>query len=260
MSKNNNNPEANLTLIGHLVELRNRIMKALLAILVVFLSLIYFANDIYEIVSKPIRDQLPEGTTMIATDITSTFFAPFKLTLVVSFFLAMPIVLGQVWRFIAPGLYDHEKKYAIPLLILSVLLFYGGIAFAHFIIFPLIMNFFVMASPENVTVTPDIAQYLTIALKLFFAFGLAFEIPIATMLMIWTGVTTVQDLSKKRPYVILGCFVFGMLLTPPDPFSQSMLAIPMWMLFELGLLFGRLTGKRKPEEDDSNNKEISAQE
>lgn len=242
--------EGNLTLIGHLVELRNRLLKSILAILVVFLSLIYFANDIYEIVSKPIRDQLPEGTTMIATDITSTFFAPFKLTLVVSFFLAMPVVLGQVWRFIAPGLYDHEKKLAIPLLVLSVLLFYGGIAFAHFVIFPLMMNFFVLASPENVTVTPDIAQYLTIALKLFFAFGIAFEIPIATMLLIWSGVITVKELGKKRPYVILFCFVFGMLLTPPDPFSQSMLAVPMWLLFELGLLFGRLKVKSRKQHDE----------
>lgn len=238
-------PEGNLTLIGHLVELRDRVMKSLLAILVVFLSLIYFANDIYELVAKPIRDQLPEGTTMIATDVTSTFFAPFKLTMVVAFFLAMPVVLGQIWRFIAPGLYAHERKFAVPLLILSVLLFYAGIAFAHFVIFPLIMNFFVMASPENVTVTPDIAQYLSIALKLFFAFGLAFEIPIATMLLILSGVTTVKDLASKRPYVILFCFVFGMMLTPPDPFSQSMLAIPMWMLFEMGLLMSRLFKVRK---------------
>ena len=249
--------EGNLTLIGHLVELRNRIMKSLLAILVVFLSLIYFANDIYELVAKPIRDQLPEGTTMIATDVTSTFFAPFKLTLVVAFFLAMPVVLGQIWRFIAPGLYEHERKYALPLLVLSVILFYAGIAFAHFVIFPLIMNFFVMASPENVTVTPDIAQYLAIALKLFFAFGLAFEIPIATMILVIAGVTTVQDLSAKRPYVILFCFVFGMLLTPPDPFSQSMLAIPMWMLFEMGLLMSRLFKPRKSrdEYDDSDPEE-----
>ncbi|MGB3622096.1 twin-arginine translocase subunit TatC [Ketobacter sp. MCCC 1A13808] len=245
--------DSNLTLIGHLVELRQRVMKSLLAILIVFLALIYFSNDIYELVSKPIRDQLPAGTTMIATDITSTFFAPFKLTLVVAFFLAMPVVLGQAWRFIAPGLYDHERKYAVPLLAMSVLLFYGGIAFAHFVIFPLIMNFFVLASPENVTVAPDIASYLTIALKLFFAFGLAFEIPIATMLLIWSGITDVQDLSKKRPYVILFCFVFGMLLTPPDPFSQSMLAIPMWLLFEVGLLLGRVVKKRGNESGNEND-------
>lgn len=243
-------PEANLTLIGHLVELRDRIMKSLLAILVAFLGLIYFANDIYELVAKPIRDQLPEGTTMIATDVTSTFFAPFKLTMVVAFFLAMPVILAQIWRFIAPGLYAHERKYALPLLVLSVLLFYAGIAFAHFVIFPLIMNFFVMASPDNVTVTPDIAQYLSIALKLFFAFGLAFEIPIATIVLILSGAISVKDLSAKRPYVILFCFVFGMLLTPPDPFSQSMLALPMWMLFEVGLLIGRLIKRNKPAEED----------
>lgn len=237
-----------LTLIDHLVELRGRIIKSLLAVIIIFLGLIYFANDIYEIVSQPIRDQLPEGTTMIATDITSTFFAPFKLTLVVSFFLAIPVVLSQAWRFIAPGLYDHEKKYAIPLLLLSVSLFYSGIAFAHYVIFPLIMKFFVLASPENVTVAPDIASYLTIALKLFFAFGLAFEIPIATMLIIWSGITTAKDLAKKRPYVILGCFLFGMLLTPPDPFSQSMLALPMWLLFELGLLFGHVIKRRSKQE------------
>ena len=165
----------------------------------------------------------------------------------------MPVVLGQVWRFIAPGLYSHERKYALPLLVMSVLLFYAGIAFAHFVIFPLIMNFFVMASPENVTVTPDIAQYLSIALKLFFAFGLAFEIPIATMILVIAGVTTVKDLSAKRPYVILFCFVFGMLLTPPDPFSQSMLAIPMWMLFEFGLLMSRLFKPRKRESDDGRD-------
>ena len=255
MSKQNQHADkgANLTLIGHLVELRDRIMKSLLAILVMFVSLIYFANDIYELVAKPIRDQLPEGTTMIATDITSTFFAPFKLTLVVAFFLAMPVVLAQIWRFIAPGLYAHERKFALPLLVLSVLLFYSGIAFAHFVIFPLIMNFFVMASPENVTVTPDIAQYLSIALKLFFAFGLAFEIPIATIILILSGVTTVKDLSSKRPYVILFCFVFGMLLTPPDPFSQSMLALPMWMLFEVGLLIGRLIKRNKPEDDEEKS-------
>ncbi len=237
-------PSDQLTLIGHLVELRDRILKSILAIAVIFISLIYFANDIYELVAKPIRDQLPEGSTMIATDITSTFFAPFKLTLVVSFFLAMPVLLAQAWRFIAPGLYDHEKRYAIPLLVVSVLLFYSGIAFAHFVIFPLIMQFFVLASPENVVVSPDISSYLNIALKLFFAFGAAFEIPVATLLLIWSGITNVKDLSAKRPYVILFCFVFGMLLTPPDPFSQSMLAIPMWLLFELGLLFGRLIGTR----------------
>ena len=256
MNQSSNNPaprdEPSLTLIGHLVELRNRILYALIATLVVFLCLVAFANDIYQWVAKPIMEQLPEGTTMIATDITATFFAPFKLTLIVSLFIAMPIVLAQAWRFVAPGLYEHEKKYALPVLVVSVLLFYAGIAFAHFVIFPVIMKFFVLASPDNVMVAPDISSYLNIALKLFFAFGVAFEIPIATLVLIWTGVTTTQKLSDKRPYVILFCFVFGMLLTPPDPVSQSMLALPMWGLFELGLLFGRFITKRPTEESESN--------
>lgn len=244
-------PTTHMPLIEHLVELRSRVMRALAAMLVVFCGLVYFANDIYEIVSKPIRDQLPEGTTMIATDITATFFAPIKLTLVVAFFLAMPVVLHQAWKFVSPGLYAHEKKFAIPLLIISVLLFYSGIAFAHFVIFPVIMQFFTMTGPESVTVTPDISSYLAIALKLFFAFGLAFEIPVFTMLLIWSGITTVKDLSEKRPYVIVGCFIFGMLLTPPDPFSQSMLAIPMCLLFEFGLLMGRLIGKRQAPDEEA---------
>src|SRR3990167_779486 len=239
-------PNTHMPLIEHLIELRARLIRSLAAFVVLFCGLVYFANDIYEIVSKPIRDQLPEGTTMIATDITATFFAPFKLTLVVALFLAMPVVLHHIWRFVSPGLYAHEKKVAIPMLTASVLLFYGGIAFAHFIIFPVIMQFFVLAGPDSVVVTPDITQYLSIALKLFFAFGLAFEIPVFTMLLIWSGVTSVKDLSEKRPYVIVFCFVFGMFLTPPDPFSQTLLAVPMCLLFELGLLFGRMVDK-KPE-------------
>ena len=191
---------------------------------------------------------------MIATDITATFFAPFKLTLVVSLFLAMPFILHQFWKFVSPGLYAHEKKFALPVLFLSVVLFYSGIAFAHFVIFPLVMKFFTTIGPEFVSVTPDITQYLAIALKLFFAFGLAFEIPVITMLLIWSGATTVESLSSKRPYILVGCFVFGMLLTPPDPFSQSMLAIPMWMLFEVGLLFGRI-GYRKRTDSEDNDKE-----
>lgn len=242
-------PTTHMPLIAHLVELRQRIMYALLAMLVVFCGLVYFANDIYEIVSKPIRDQLPAGTTMIATDITATFFAPIKLTMVVAFFLAMPVVLHQVWRFVSPGLYAHEKKFAIPLLAISVVLFYAGVAFAHLAIFPIMMQFFVMTGPESVTLTPDISAYLSIALKLFFAFGLAFEIPVFTVLLIWSGIVSVDDLREKRPYVIVFCFIFGMLLTPPDPFSQSMLAIPMCLLFECGLLMGRLI-KRTPTEED----------
>ncbi|HVL01261.1 MAG TPA: twin-arginine translocase subunit TatC [Dongiaceae bacterium] len=248
MSENRNTPDdpgTHLPLIEHLIELRSRLLKSILAISAIFLGLMYYSNDIYEIVSKPIREQLPAGTHMIATDVTATFFAPFKLTLVVAFFLAMPVVLHQAWRFISPGLYAKEKKLAIPMLIMSIILFYGGIAFAHFVIFPLIMQFFVMSSPESVVVTPDITQYLSVALKLFFAFGLAFEIPVAVMLLIWSGLTTVKDLAAKRRYVIVINFIIGMLLTPPDPFSQSLLAVPMCLLFELGLLFGRLVDRSR---------------
>ncbi|MCG8313382.1 MAG: twin-arginine translocase subunit TatC [Pseudomonadales bacterium] len=252
--------EANMPLIEHLVELRDRILKALMLTLVIFAGLFYFANDIYNFVSLPIREQLPEGTTMIATDITATFFAPFKLTLVVAIFLAMPFILHQFWKFVSPGLYAHEKKLALPVLFLSVILFYSGIAFAHFVIFPLVMKFFTTIGPEFVSVTPDISQYLGIALKLFFAFGLAFEIPVVTMVLIWSGVASVETLSKQRPYIVVGCFIFGMLLTPPDPFSQSMLAIPMWMLFEVGLLFGRLGGKSKKNIDtEQTDKELEEQ-
>ncbi len=252
MPEKDSNNEANMPLIEHLVELRDRILRALLATLFIFLGLFYFANDIYYFVSLPIREQLPEGTTMIATDITATFFAPFKLTLVVAIFLAMPVILHQFWKFISPGLYAHEKKLAIPVLLLSVILFYSGIAFSHYVIFPLVMKFFTTIGPEFVSVTPDISQYLSIALKLFFAFGLAFEIPVITMVLIWSGVASVESLSSKRPYIVVGCFVFGMLLTPPDPFSQSMLAIPMWMLFEVGLLFGRIGRKKKKEAEETS--------
>lgn len=234
------NTDASMPLFDHLIELRTRLIKVLATIFVIFLSLFYFANSIYSWVSKPIRDQLPEGTTMIATEVTSTFFAPFKLTLAVAALLAIPVILHQIWRFISPGLYANEKRLAIPLLISSIALFYLGVAFAYYVVFPLIMAFFASVGPEEVQLTPDINQYLTIALKLFFAFGVAFEIPVATLLLIWSGATSVDSLKEKRPYVIVFCFIFGMLLTPPDIISQTLLALPMWLLFELGILFGSL--------------------
>lgn len=248
---------AQMTLIEHLVELRQRLMVSVLAILVIFLGLFYFANDIYFLVSKPIRDVLPEGGSMIATEVTSPFFAPFKLTLVVSLFLAMPVVLHQFWKFISPGLYAHERKIMIPLLMSSILLFYGGIAFAYFVVFPLIMQFFTSIGPQDVLITPDINQYLNIALKLFFAFGVAFEIPIATLLLIWSGVVSIQSLKQKRPYVVVCCFVFGMLLTPPDMISQTLLAVPMWLLFELGLLMGFLVRREKQKREESEESDSS---
>ena len=228
-----------LPLIVHLTELRDKLLKALLAILLVFIGLFPFANDIYAFVSKPLRDILPEGATMIATEVASPFLTPFKLTLVAAIFLAIPYVLYQVWSFIAPGMYRHEKRLAVPLLLSSILLFYAGAAFAYFVVFPLIFAFFTSIGPEDITIMTDINSYLNFVLKLFFAFGLAFEIPIAAVLLIWTGITTPEELGRKRPYIIVGCFVLGMLLTPPDIISQALLAIPMWLLFETGVYFGR---------------------
>ena len=231
-------------LIEHLIELRTRILRSLASVVIIFLPLFYFANDLYTYISKPLRAYLPEGATMIATEVASPFLTPFKLTLVLAIFIAIPYILHQLWSFIAPGLYSSEKRLAIPLLTSSVLLFYGGIAFAFYVAFPLIFGFFTSAAPAGVTVMTDINRYLDFVLKLFFAFGLAFEIPIATLLLVWTGATSVDNLRKKRPYVVVGCFVVGMLLTPPDVISQLLLALPMWVLFEVGVLFATLIRDR----------------
>ena len=231
-------------LVQHLLELRSRLLKSLVAVLIVFAGLFCFANDIYLFISEPLRVQLPAGSTMIATEVASPFLAPFKLTMVLSLFLAIPFILHQVWAFISPGLYRHEKRIAIPLLMASVLLFYLGVSFAYFVVFPLIFSFFTSAGPDSVAVMTDINSYLNFILKLFFAFGVAFEIPVAIVLLVWSGVASVKSLSKKRPYIIVVCFVVGMLLTPPDVISQSLLAIPMWLLFEAGILFSRLIKKQ----------------
>lgn len=241
-----------LTIIGHLVELRNRILRCVVALLVVFLALVYFANDIYAFVSAPLVSVLPESTSMIAIDPTAPFFAPFKLTFYVSLFICAPYVLYQLWAFIAPGLYRSEKEVAVPLFISSVLLFYAGIAFAYYVLFGLVFSFFVSVAPEGIAVAPDISSYLSFVMKIFFAFGFAFEIPVAVFLLIWAGILEPESLQNKRPYVIVGCFVVGMMLTPPDPFTQSMLAIPMWMLFELGLYFGKVFLRRKAAREAAN--------
>ncbi len=255
MSKTGDPQEQNQApLIEHLIELRSRLMRAVIAILVIFLGLYAFANDIYSFVAQPLMALLPEGSQMIATEVASPFLAPFKLTLVVAVFAAIPYVLHQAWAFVAPGLYDNEKALALPILASSVALFYGGAAFAYYVVFPLLFQFFTQTGPENVAVMTDINQYLNFVLKLFFAFGVAFEIPIATFLLILSGATTVESLSKKRPYVVLGCFVIGMLLTPPDVVSQSLLAVPMYLLYEIGLLFGRLV-RRKREKDEEGEEE-----
>ena len=241
--------EKELSLIDHLVELRDRILKSVSAVLVLFLALFYWANDIYIFVAGPLLAALPEGSSMIAIDPTSPFFAPFKLAFYVSFLMAAPYILYQMWSFIAPGLYKNEKTVAIPLFISSVVLFYSGIAFARYILFGIIFRFFISMSPEGIQVAPDISSFLSFALTIFFAFGVAFEIPIAVFLCIWAGLAEPDSLAKKRPYVVVGCFVVAMMLTPPDPFTQSMLALPMWALFELGIFAGRFTRKRQEQRE-----------
>ncbi len=234
-------------LVAHLTELRDRLLRAILSVLIIFPALFYFRNEIYAYLSAPLRSYLPEDTSMIATEVASPFLAPFKLTLVLSVFVAMPYILHQIWSFIAPGLYSNEKKVALPLLVSSILLFYLGVAFAFYVVFPLVFAFFTGIAPEGVTVMTDIGRYLDFVLKLFFAFGLAFEIPIATVLLVWSGATEVETLKTKRPYVIVGCFIVGMLLTPPDIISQVLLALPMWLLFELGIIFSAMIPKREPD-------------
>lgn len=243
------------TLISHLIELRSRILKALVSVLVVFLCLAYFAQDLYQILAEPLMRNLPENASMIATDVASPFFAPFKLTMVLSFFIAIPYVLYQVWGFVAPGLYRNEKKLIAPLLVSSTLLFYGGMAFAYFVVFPLAFEFFTNFAPEGVTVSTDISSYLNFVLKLFFAFGVSFEIPIAIILLCWTGVTDADKLREKRPYVFVGAFVVGMLMTPPDVISQTLLALPMWLLFEIGVVIGGLYAKRNNQDEHETNTE-----
>lgn len=242
-----NEPESTdqpLPLVAHLTELRDKLLRALVAVLIIFICLFPFSNEIYAFVSEPLRALLPPGASMIATEVASPFFTPFKLTLWTAVFLAMPYVLYQAWSFIAPGMYRHEKRLAVPLLASSVMLFYAGAAFAYFAVFPLIFGFFTSVAPDDITIMTDINSYLNFVLKLFFAFGLAFEIPIVAVLLIWSGITTPAALASKRPYIILGCFVIGMLLTPPDIISQSLLAIPMWLLFEVGVYFGRVMQRR----------------
>lgn len=236
--------ESAMPLVAHLTELRSRLMRALLAVAVILCSLLYFSNDIYAFFSEPLRRLLPPGSSMIATDVASTFFAPFKLTLVAALLIAMPYILYQVWSFIAPGLYRHEKRFAIPLFASSVVLFYLGMTFAYYVAFPLIFGFFSQIAPEGVAYTPDISKFLDVALKMLFSFGVIFEIPIATVLLVWSDITTVDALAKKRPYVIVGCFVAGALLSPPDVLSQTLMALPMWLLFEAGVMFSRLVKPR----------------
>lgn len=232
------------TLLSHLVELRSRLLKIAAAIVVVFVVLLPFSRKIFSLVSEPLRDVLP-GNAMIATAVASPLLTPFKLTFFAALFIAMPIVLYQVWAFVAPGLYRKEKRFAVPLLASSIVLFYLGIAFAYFVVFPIMFNFFTSIAPEGVEVQTDIAQFLDFVTTIVFAFGLAFEVPIATVLIVWTGLVSIDKLRSARPYVFLGAFVVGMFLTPPDVFSQTLLAVPVYLLYELGIVMAKVFAVRE---------------
>lgn len=254
--------DVELPLISHLIEMRDRLLRVVLVVLVIFLGVFYFANDLYHIVATPLMENLPKGASMISTKPAGTFFTPMKLALVLSIFAAMPYVLYQLWAFIAPGLYAHERKLILPLLVTSTALFYAGMAFAYYVVFPLMFSFFIAVAPEGVTVMTDISEYLDFILKIFFAFGVAFEVPIATILLVWTGVTTPERLADKRSYIIVGAFVIGMMLTPPDAISQILLAVPMWLLFEAGLIASRyfLRLKREREEAEEAKDDLATDE
>ncbi|MBB1202953.1 Sec-independent protein translocase subunit TatC [Enterobacteriaceae bacterium 89] len=246
-------------LISHLIELRKRLINCIIAVFVIFLALVSFANDIYQLVSAPLIKHMPAGATMIATDVASPFFTPIKLTFMVSLILSAPVILYQVWAFVAPALYKHERRLVVPLLVSSSLLFYIGMAFAYFVVFPLAFGFLTHTAPVGVQVSTDIRSYLDFVMSLFMAFGVAFEVPVAIILLCWVGVTTPEDLRKKRPYVLVGAFVVGMLLTPPDVFSQTLLAIPMYCLFEVGVFFARFySGKRVSRDEDAEAEENAA--
>lgn len=225
--------------IGHLMELRRRLLYCLVTILIVFLSLVYFSNDIYQWISAPLIKQFPAGATMIATDVASPFMTPVKLTLMVSIFISVPFILYQIWAFVAPGLYQRERRLMLPLLISGTSLFYMGMAFAYFVVFPLAFGFFAKSAPKGVLIATDIHLYLDFVMRLFMAFGVAFEVPVAMILLCWSGITTPDQLKTKRPYVFVGAFVVGMLLTPPDVFSQTLLAIPIYLLFEAGIFIAK---------------------
>lgn len=247
-----------LPFMSHLIELRDRLLRMVLAVLVLLIALFPFANDIYTFIADPLMAVLPDNTSMIATQVASPFLTPFKLSLVSAIFFAMPYLLYQFWAFLAPGLYKNEKRLALPILISSILLFYLGTAFAYFVVFPLVFAFLTGVAPEGVAVMTDISHYLDFVLTLFFAFGLSFEVPVATILLVLMGITTPDELANKRPYVIVSAFIFGMLLTPPDVISQTLLAVPVWLLFEVGVLFARLLAKKTNQEENSIMPEAAA--
>lgn len=232
-------------LLSHLVELRDRLLRALVASLVLAVPCLVFADDIFSWLAEPLRSQLPEGTTLIATSVMAPFMTPFKLALLAAIFFAMPYILYQVWAFVAPGLYRHERRFALPLFVSSVLLFYAGAAFAYFVVFPVTFSFFVGTTPEGVRMMTDMTQYMDFAVLMFFAFGLAFEIPVATVLLVRTGLVRREKLTKNRGYVLLGIFIVAAFLTPPDPVSQTLMALPMYLLYESGVLMSRVLVRKE---------------
>ncbi len=235
--------------LDHLIELRSRVLRSLLVVALLFIPLYYWANDLYQWIAAPLTAALPDGSSMIATQVATPFLTPLKLSFFAAIFVGVPYLLHQVWAFVSPGLYRHEKKFAVPLLLSSIALFYAGMAFVYFLVFPLIFAFFTQVTPDGVAMMTDINEYLDFVLKMFLAFGIAFEIPIATMLLAWSGIASAAGMARQRPYVIVGCFVLGMLLTPPDVISQLLLALPTWMLFEVGVLLARFTEQDAPAGD-----------
>jgi sec-independent protein translocase protein TatC len=244
-SPSNGEPLAEGTLISHLLELRDRLLRAVIAIVVCFIPLAFFQDELFTLVARPLIDKLPAGTSLIATSVVSPFMAPLKLSLIVAIFAAMPFILFQVWAFVAPGLYKHEKRFAFPLVVSSIFLFYAGVAFAYYIVFPLMFQFLASTTPIGVKMMTDIANYLDFVLLLFFAFGIAFEVPVAVVLLAATGLVKVESLKKHRGYVVLGIFVVAAFLTPPDAVSQTFMAVPMYALYELGILFANVVQKNR---------------
>lgn len=238
------------TLISHLVELRDRLMRAVICIGVIFVPCAIYSNELFTLVATPLIEKMPAGTSMIATSLVSPFLAPLKLALFVALFISMPYVLYQAWAFVAPGLYKHEKRFAVPLVVSSILLFYAGVAFAYFVVFPIMFSFFTTSAPAGVQMMTDMQNYLDFVLLLFFAFGVAFEIPIATVLLAFTGMVSVETMGKNRGYVLLGIFVVAAFLTPPDAISQTAMALPMYALYEIGILGSRFLLKKRQQGGD----------
>jgi sec-independent protein translocase protein TatC len=233
------------SLISHLLELRDRLLRAVIAVAVLFVPCAFFQDELYTLIAQPLLQKLPQGASMIATNPVSPFLVPLKLAFMASLFLAMPYVFYQAWAFVAPGLYRHEKRFAIPLMLSSVILFYCGIAFAYFVVYPLMFEFLATSGPEGVAFTPEISEYLNFVLLLFFAFGIAFEVPVATVLLAATGLVRIETMTKNRGYIILGIFIIAAFLTPADAISQSLMAVPMWLLYEVGVIMSRVLLKQR---------------